>query len=143
VLGASHHLFVAHGYAGTTLNQIAAEASVSVQTVQKVFGTKVQLAKTVYDVTLVGDDEPVPFRDRPEFRRMLAEPDPYQILVQFAALGTALWERLGPMYAVVLAGAAAGDRGLVDLLEIIPTDSALGAETVVRLLTDRGALAPA
>jgi AcrR family transcriptional regulator len=142
VLTTGHEMFVTRGYAGTTLGQIAAAAGVSVETVQKSFGTKAQLAKAVYDVTLVGDDEPVPLLERPEFRRLLAESDPHQILSRYAAIGTALWERLGPLYAVVLDGASAGERDLVDLREVIRSDSELGAGTVVRLLDDHGALAP-
>ena len=57
----------------------------SSETVQKGFGTKAALAKAVYDVTLVGDDEPVPLRERPEFVAIAAEPDPARKLARLRA----------------------------------------------------------
>jgi len=38
---------------------------VSAETVQKAFGTKAAFFKETYDVTLAGDDEPVPMLERP------------------------------------------------------------------------------
>jgi TetR/AcrR family transcriptional regulator, regulator of autoinduction and epiphytic fitness len=44
---------------------IAAEAGVSVPTVELLFGTKAQLLHVVIDVAIAGDDEPVPMLSRP------------------------------------------------------------------------------
>jgi len=38
-------------------------------------GGKPALLRAVYDVSLAGDDEPVPIAERPAFRAMLAETD--------------------------------------------------------------------
>ncbi len=75
VLDAAHRLLLDQGYAGTTISAVARRAGVSVETIYKAFGTKGALVKEVYDVTLVGGDEPVPLRSRPEFQAMVAEPD--------------------------------------------------------------------
>jgi AcrR family transcriptional regulator len=72
---AARDLFLANGYAATTIGEIAGEAGVSVETVYKAFGNKPGLAKAVFDVTVVGDDEPVPMAERPEIRVIEAEPD--------------------------------------------------------------------
>jgi AcrR family transcriptional regulator len=64
VLAAAHRLFVEHGYAATTMRATAAEAGVSVPTVELVFGTKPQLLKAVIDVAIAGDDQPVPVLHR-------------------------------------------------------------------------------
>ena len=48
----------------------------SVETVQKAFGTKARLTKAVYDETLVGDDEPVPLREGAAMTALFADPDP-------------------------------------------------------------------
>lgn len=64
VIEAATRLFVQHGYAMTTIRAIAAEAGVSVPTVELLFGTKAQLLHVVIDVAIAGDDEPVPVLSR-------------------------------------------------------------------------------
>jgi AcrR family transcriptional regulator len=49
------------------MREIASAAGVSVETVYANFGSKAQLLHQVLDVAVVGDDEPVPLMDRPEF----------------------------------------------------------------------------
>jgi TetR/AcrR family transcriptional regulator, regulator of autoinduction and epiphytic fitness len=46
------------------MRAIAAEAAVSVPTVELLFGTKAQLLHVVLDVAIAGDDEPVPALSR-------------------------------------------------------------------------------
>jgi AcrR family transcriptional regulator len=142
VIEIARGLFLEQGYSGTTLAQIASAAGVSVETVQKTFGTKAQLAKAVYDVTLIGDDEPVPLRDRPEIAAMIAETDPRRRLALYAALGRTLLARLGPLLNMVLPGAAAGEADLVDLVATIRTESMLGASGQVARLAADGDLRP-
>ena len=76
VLEAARRLFLDHGYAGTTVSAIAGAAGVSVETVYKAFRNKPGLVKAVFDVSIVGDDEPVPFVERERVRRIQEEPDP-------------------------------------------------------------------
>jgi AcrR family transcriptional regulator len=64
VIEAARRLFVRQGYATTTMRAIAIEASVSVPTVELLFGTKAQLLHVVIDVAVAGDDEPVPVLSR-------------------------------------------------------------------------------
>ena len=64
VIEAATRLFVRQGYATTTMRAIAAEAGVSVPTVELLFGTKAQLLHVVIDVAVAGDDEPVPVLSR-------------------------------------------------------------------------------
>ena len=75
ILDAAGRLLVERGYHGTTLNGVADAAEVSVQTVYNVVGGKAALLKAVYDVTLAGDDEPVPITERPEFRAAVEATD--------------------------------------------------------------------
>ena len=65
ILDAAGRLFAERGYLGATLAEVAAAAGVSVQTLYNSIGSKATLLKAVYDVTLAGDDEPVPMRERP------------------------------------------------------------------------------
>src|SRR4051794_22830654 len=64
ILDAAAGLFVDPGYAATPLTAIAAEAGVAIQTVYKVFGSKKALLSALVDVTVAGDDEPVPLPER-------------------------------------------------------------------------------
>jgi AcrR family transcriptional regulator len=57
-------VFVAGGYAGATIRAIAAEAGVSVPTVELLFATKARLLKAAIDVAIAGDDEAVPVLER-------------------------------------------------------------------------------
>jgi AcrR family transcriptional regulator len=75
VLQAAHQLFLERGFAATTMPDIAAAAGVSVQTVYKAFGNKTRLAKTVFDVAIAGDDEPIPMLQRASLSRARDEPD--------------------------------------------------------------------
>jgi AcrR family transcriptional regulator len=76
ILDAAHALFIEQGYAATTIQQIAERADVAWQTVYSVFGNKPAILSAVFDVTVVGDDEPVPMLRRPFIRAIDAEPDP-------------------------------------------------------------------
>ena len=64
VIEAATRLFVHQGYAATTMRAVAAEARVSLPTVELLFGTKAQLLHVVIDVAVAGDDEPVPVLSR-------------------------------------------------------------------------------
>jgi AcrR family transcriptional regulator len=67
VLRAGTKLFDEKGWAGTTLAAIAEEAGVSVETIYKGFGSKKRLLREAMDVAVVGDAEPIPYSQRPEF----------------------------------------------------------------------------
>jgi AcrR family transcriptional regulator len=67
VLRAASRLFRNTGWAGTTLAAIAEEAGVSVETIYKGFGSKKALLREAMDVAVVGDTDPIPFVERPEF----------------------------------------------------------------------------
>lgn len=83
ILDAARELFLANGYAATTIGEIAGGAGVSVETVYKAFGNKPGLAKAVFDVTVAGDDEPVPMAERPEIKVVEAERDARRKIERF------------------------------------------------------------
>jgi AcrR family transcriptional regulator len=142
ILDTAKEQFLAKGYVGTTLDAVAAAAGVSPQTVYNVVGGKAKLLKAVYDVTLVGDDEPVPLADRPEFRRVRDAPSAEAALTAYAAMGRLIWERVGPLVAVATAQAAAGDRDLREFVETIQGERATGVHHLVRDLAGRFGLRP-
>jgi AcrR family transcriptional regulator len=72
---AARDLFERDGFRLTTIAAVAARAGVSAESIYKSFGTKAALAKAAFDVTVAGDDEPVPVADRPAMQAVRDEPD--------------------------------------------------------------------
>jgi TetR/AcrR family transcriptional regulator of autoinduction and epiphytic fitness len=105
VLAAAKELFLERGYAATTMSEVAARAGVAVQTVYSAVGGKALLLKEVFDVTLVGDDRPVPVSGRPEIARVSAETNGRRKLELFAAYVSGVLERISPLTPVVQASA--------------------------------------
>lgn len=52
------------------MREIAGAAGVAVETVYATVGSKAAILIRLVDVAVVGDDEPVPLRDRPEYSRL-------------------------------------------------------------------------
>jgi AcrR family transcriptional regulator len=75
ILESARRLFLERGYPNTTVTAVAADSGVSVETVYKAFLSKAGLLKAVFDVAMVGDDEPLPMLQRELVRRIEAEPD--------------------------------------------------------------------
>ena len=120
VLVAARDVFLRRGYFGATIEAVAKRAGVSPQTVYNVVGGKATLLKAVYDVALAGDDEPVPMIERPLARAMLATDDPHECLRLYARMGREIFERAGPLIAVVFVQGAGRDpqvRAFVDRIE--------------------------
>lgn len=84
ILAAAGTLFVDPGYAATSVAAVADEAGVSVQTVYASFGTKRQVLSVLVDVTIAGDDQPVPLAQRPFVARIRATDDPREKLERYA-----------------------------------------------------------
>jgi AcrR family transcriptional regulator len=137
---AAGRLFLSQGYAETSVAAIAREAGVSGQTVYNIFETKAALLKYVYDVTLVGDAEPIPFAQRPEMAALLAVEDARDFLTGYARIGLGLLHRLGPLIGVVMAGAAAGNADLSALLEQTGRERLQGATMTARRAVELGGL---
>ncbi len=72
ILEAAYELFVDQGYGATTLQGVADRAGVAVQTIYFAFGNKPSLLKELVDVTIAGDDDPIPTMQRAWFRDALA-----------------------------------------------------------------------
>lgn len=74
VLAAATSQFADRGWSGTGMRDIAKEAGVSVETVYASFGSKTDLLLAAIDVGVVGDAEPVPLSQRPEFAALATGP---------------------------------------------------------------------
>ncbi|HZG90569.1 MAG TPA: helix-turn-helix domain-containing protein [Pseudonocardia sp.] len=141
VVAAARELFLAEGYAGTTVRKIAAAAGVSEQTVYTRIGNKAAILKAVYDVMLAGDDEPVPMADRPEFRRMRDAPDARSLLSSYAEVATRMDARLRPVLELVY-GARAVEPDLDLLASTMAAERRTGTLMFARNFVARGFARP-
>jgi AcrR family transcriptional regulator len=139
IIEAARKLFLEHGYAATPIEAAAVAADVGPATVYRQFGSKRELLKAIIDVSSGGDDQPIPFHERPPVVAMLNEPDPARLLQRFARLVVETSERLDPLYEVVEA-AAAVDADSADLLALMRDQRFVGHGRVARALADRAAL---
>jgi AcrR family transcriptional regulator len=141
VIEAAGRLFVERGYGSTSIEEIAAAASVGRAAVFSVVGGKPALLKTAFDVALVGDDEPVSLPERPGYRAVREEPDPRRYLALYAEVLTEVGGRVSPIYETIRA-AASGDPDARYLWENHQAERHQAAAGVVRDLRDRGRLRP-
>jgi AcrR family transcriptional regulator len=142
IVDAAYRLLLDQGYGATTMAGVAAAAGVSAQTVYKAFGTKAALVKRVYDVTLIGDDEPVPLAEREDVKAAYRNPDARATLLWYADLGRTLMERLAPLLTVIAAGANAGEPELVELAATMNRERLFGTGMMADRLDELGALRP-
>ena len=117
---AAYDLFTQHGYAATTMGEIAARAGVAVQTLHFTFGTKAVLLQNAYDYAVLGEGEQVSPDMQPWYGEFLADTrlqDALKILVD--NVGTVL-ARTAPLDDFVRSAAhepdAARIRGHAEML---------------------------
>lgn len=115
IVRAAVELFVRDGYLQTTMAEIAREAGVAVQTLYLSFGGKGAVLASAIDVTIAGDDEPVPIAEREWHQGMRDEPDGRRAFGHFLAASSTIIGRFYPLYAAVRAAAA--DPEVAELLE--------------------------
>jgi AcrR family transcriptional regulator len=125
VLDAARARFVEHGYAATTMAEVATDAGVSVETVYKAFRNKPGLVKAVLDVSIVGDDDPISLMERDTIQRIRAEPDPRKKLRAYAAHLAEVAPRTF-LVQLVVREAAAADPGAADVWEQLQSERLTG-----------------
>ena len=141
VIDAATRLFVQQGYATTTMRAIAAQAGVSVPTVELLFGTKAQLLHVVIDVAIAGDDEPVPVLSR----AWVAEAQSVRDLADFLLVVAQVVSEAQARYAgVILVAyeAAAGDPDIQLLILDRESQRERTAAWIVDSVRERADLRP-
>jgi AcrR family transcriptional regulator len=140
IVTAAHDLFLAQGYAATTIDGIAEAAHVSRRTVFNSVGGKVALLKLALDWAIVGDDEPIALIDRPAIKAILAEPDPPKALMLWVQTVTDVAARTALLGEVLIA-AADIDQAAAQLLAEASGNRMLGATLFIRYLASLDGLA--
>ena len=140
VVTAARELFLAQGYAATTIDAIAEAAHVSRRTVFNAVGGKVALLKLALDWAIVGDDEPVALVDRPAIKAIRAERDPRRALDLWVTMVVDIAARVAPI-GEVLYVAADGDPEAAELLAKEAQTRMYGARAFAGHLAALGGLA--
>ncbi|MFD9276531.1 TetR/AcrR family transcriptional regulator [Streptomyces mirabilis] len=138
VLAACRELVFREGYHATTVRAVAEQAGVSAETVYKSFGGKPGMVKALWDITLAGDDEPVPMGDRPQVQEILGTRELGAKFRLYAAYVRGIHERVAALFALLTQ--AGPDVG--EVLEIAERERLTGVTAFVAHLDESGALDP-
>ena len=133
ILRAARRLFAAHGYAGTSLQQIAGESGVAVQTIYSSVGSKAALVLALNDLI---DEE----ADVAQLAAgILGETDPPRLLARGIHLTRQLNERCGDLIQVLLSAEPAEPDVAAALADGMRRHES-GASTIAQRLEALGAL---
>lgn len=138
VLDGARKVFLAKGYAGATIDEIARVARVSRPTVFSV-GNKAELLKLVRDVAIAGDDEPVAIPDRESYAEVRNAPDAETALRLHARNVVDIAMRYAEIDEVLRQAVSAGGE-LRQLWEDSEEQRLAGARIVVDDVMEKGAL---
>jgi AcrR family transcriptional regulator len=138
ILAAGRALFIEHGYAATTMNDVAQSAGVAPATAAAAFGGKAGLLKRLVDVGITGDDQDVPVSEREVARQVAAASDDAGRQCELlAAFVTEVHQRLAPLHEV-LTHASGVDEQVQDLMTRTQQGRRAGmAEFVALIRPDR------
>ena len=115
---AARNLFTERGYAGATIESVAQEAGVAPETIYAVFGNKRAILAHLIDISVGGDDEPIPLLERPNPQAVFQEHDSRQQLHLFAQDISVILERVAPIFEIMRL-AAKTEPDIADLLQSI------------------------
>jgi AcrR family transcriptional regulator len=141
IVDSAYRLFCEQGYALTTMEAIAVEAGVAVQTVYYVFRTKAALLREVIETAAAGQPEPPPVAERHWMQEALASPDGYRALALTIEHGIDIYARVAPLGATIQT-AAAGDPEIETYWRDIAQNRRAGMGRLVAGLAERGQLRP-
>jgi AcrR family transcriptional regulator len=139
VVEAARHLFTEDGYARTTVTAISRRAGVPEPTVYRLFSSKVGILQSVLDVSIAGDDEPVPVAERPAVSGLLDGGDAGTVLAGFAAVTTEINRRSTDLFHVLSRAADANPEAAALFARLLGQRDA-GQGVLVRALHERGLL---
>lgn len=139
VLDAARRLFVARGYGATTIQTIADEANVAVQTVYAAFGNKPSILAALVDVSIAGDDADIVVNAREWMRPVWEANTAPERLQAYATAVRRIMDSAGDVFAVVKA-AATVDADAAQLADTTEQRRRAGAASVVESIRKVGTL---
>lgn len=139
IVDAAARLFLQDGYAATSMNAIAAEAGVAVQTVYASMKTKPDILRAVIELTVRGEEGQVPLAESSQWQEMEQASDPRAKLAMFARIHREICDREAAIFAV-LETAAAVEPEIEPLLREKEQFRYADQARVARSLSGRGQL---
>ncbi|MCC6190804.1 MAG: helix-turn-helix transcriptional regulator [Anaerolineales bacterium] len=140
-MAAARRLFTEGGYAGATIEALAAEAGVAVETVYAAFGNKKAILTRLVEVAVGGDEAPIPLLERPGPQAVLQGRDQRQQVRQFAHDIREIMTRMAPIFEV-LHTSAKTEPEIAELLQRLLRERLRGMEAFVGALAANGPLRP-
>lgn len=101
IVEAARILFMDCGYTGATIEAIANKAGVAVETVYAAFGNKRTILAKLLDVSLVGDDQPIPLLEREGPQKVLQDTDQNRQIELFANDIYEIMGRVAPIFEIM------------------------------------------
>jgi len=139
ILDSAKKLFSLQGYSGATIDSIAQEAGISPETIYAVFGNKRTILTSLIDLSVGGDNLPIPLLQRSGPQAVLEENDPVRVLKLFAQDISAILERVAPIFEITRI-AAKTDTDIADLLKNMLDQRMRNLEVVTQHLSALGSL---
>lgn len=135
ILEAARKLFSERGYTGATMEAIAQESGVAVETVYAAFGNKREILFKLIDFLLVGDDKPIPLLQRTGPQSVKEEKNPQRQIELFAHDMFEIMNRIAPVFEV-MRFAAKTEPEINDLLHQILKSRLGGMHVFLSYLTE-------
>lgn len=136
---AARALFFERGYAGTTIEAIAAEAGAAPETIYATFKNKRNILSFVFDIAVGGDDEDIRLLDRRDPQAVLKETDQHRQLNLFASDITRILARAAPVFEI-LRIAAKTEPEIAALVERLLRERLVNMTMVAKSLLANGPL---
>jgi AcrR family transcriptional regulator len=139
ILSAAHEAFIAHGYAGATIDSIARAAGVAPETIYATFGTKRAILSSLFGVSLVGDDDPTPLLQRQHPQEVMHLKDQHLQIRLFAEDMAEIMGRVAPLFEV-LHSAAKTETEMAGMLDQMLNERAQAMRVFVGAVASNGPL---
>lgn len=139
IVEAARQLFLVRGYTGATMDSIAQEAGVAVETVYATFRNKRAILTRLIDVSLVGDEESVPLLQREGPQAVMRETDQQRQVELFAEDIYQIMSRMTPIFEIMRT-ASKTDPEIADMYENMLSSRVQGLMAFVRALMKNGPL---
>ena len=139
IIEAARSLFIERGYAGATIDAIAQNAGVASETLYAAFGSKRAILARLFEVSLVGDDLPIPLLERQGPQAAMNEADQHRQIELFADDIYEIMSRVAPLFDV-MRGAAKTEPDVAEMLKNMLSARVHGMLAFVRALAKNGPL---
>ena len=133
--------FSANGYAATTMDAVARDAGVAVQTVYFTFHTKAELLVAAIELAGGAPDDPAIVMERAWIGAVMAAPDGPKRLSLIVEHGNEIYARVGPLLPAVSA-AASVDPEVESAWHGLEARRRDGMSRIVAIFAERGELRP-